>query len=123
MSFTDYCDVPLADKKRLKKSLKPVFISVDPVRDTVGQLRHYSQDFNPKIDFLTGTPDQVAAITRAYRVYFSKVDEDEEGDYLVDHSIVLYLISPEGEFLDFFTQSMQVTDIVNKISGRMQSNA
>ena len=49
----------------------------------------------------------------------SSETEDEEGDYLVDHSIVLYLVSPEGEFLDFFTQRMQVTDIVERIGDYM----
>lgn len=85
----------------------------------MGQLKHYGQDFHPSIDYLTGTNEQIAAITKAYRVYFSKVDEDEDGDYLVDHSIVLYLVSPEGEFLDFYTQRMQVTDIVQKINQHM----
>jgi protein SCO1/2 len=42
-------------------------------------------------------------------------NESDDEDYLVDHSIVLYLISPEGEFLEFFTQKMQITDIVDKI--------
>lgn len=95
--------------------LKPLFISVDPNRDSVGILSHYSQDFHENIDYLTGTNEQIAKITRYFRVYFSKVDEDEDGDYLVDHSIVMYLVSPEGEFLDFFTQRMQITDIVNRI--------
>ena len=56
-------------------------------------------------------------ITKAYRVYFSKADEneDDDDDYLVDHSIVMYLIGPDGEFLDFFTQSARVDDIVKKI--------
>ena len=98
-----------------------MFISVDPSRDTVGLLRNYSQDFHSQIDYLTGTNEQVSKVSRAYRVYFSKVDEDEDGDYLVDHSIVLYLISPDGEFLDFFTQKMQVIDIVNKIKSHMRT--
>ena len=106
-------------KKKLPYELKPVFISVDPNRDSVGVLRHYAQDFHKSIDYLTGTNEQIAKITRAYRVYFSKVDEDEDGDYLVDHSIVLYLVSPDGEFLDFFTQRMQVTDVVTRISEYM----
>ena len=53
--------------------LKPIFISVDPVRDTVAQLKTYAQDFHPKFAYLTGTNDQVAQATRFYRVYFSKV--------------------------------------------------
>lgn len=102
--------------------LKPVFISVDPNRDTVGQNRHYKQDFNHNIDYLTGTKDQVAVATKSYRVYFSKANEQEndEDDYLVDHSIVLYLISPDGEFLDFFTQRMTVKDVVGKIDKYMK---
>ena len=101
--------------------IQTLFISVDPARDTIGQLKHYSQDFHPDICYLTGTKDQVAAATKAYRVYFSKANEnaDDADDYLVDHSIVFYLLSPEGEFLDFFTQRTQVGDIVKKIQLRM----
>ena len=101
--------------KTNKGTLKPMFISVDPSRDSVSVLSHYSQDFHQNIEYLTGTNEQISKITRYFRVYFSKVDEDEDEDYLVDHSIVMYLISPEGDFLDFFTQRMQVTDIVNRI--------
>jgi protein SCO1/2 len=53
--------------------VQPLFISVDPSRDTIGQLKHYSQDFHKDFTYLTGTKDQVAAAARAYRVYFSKV--------------------------------------------------
>ena len=73
--------------------------------------------------FLTGTRDQVAVATRAYRVYFSKADEheDDEDDYLVDHSIVLYLVAPDGEFLDFFTQKMQVGDVTKRILNHVKT--
>ena len=53
--------------------VRPLFISVDPDRDNVGQLRHYAQDFHPRILYLTGTQDQLSKVTKAYRVYFSKV--------------------------------------------------
>ena len=53
--------------------LTPLFISVDPNRDTVGQIKHYSKDFHPDMVYLTGTREQVAVATKAYRVYFSKV--------------------------------------------------
>lgn len=120
--------------------LKPLFISVDPSRDTVAQLKHYSQDFHKDFEYLTGTKDQIAAVAKSYRVYFSKVryslllyystlsllifyhciqavdaDLDSDEEYLVDHSIVLYLVSPDGEFLDFFTQRMEVKDIVDRV--------
>ncbi|CAE7534626.1 Sco1, partial [Symbiodinium microadriaticum] len=110
----------------MKKTLplKPVYISVDPARDTISQLKHYSQDFHPSFSFLTGTRDQIERATRAYRVYFSKVDQndDVDEDYLVDHSIVLYLLDPDGEFVEFYTQSMQVSDIVQSIAKHMKED-
>ena len=105
-------------KNRKLTPVKPIFISVDPQRDSIEQLQHYSQDFDDSFAFLTGTPDQISIASRAYRVYFSKADvveNDGEEDYLVDHSIVLYLVGPDGEFLDFFTQKMTVNDIIPRI--------
>lgn len=62
------------------------------------------------IEYLTGTKDQVAKAAKAYRVYFSKTEEhDEDEDYMLDHSIVIYLLAPNGEFLDFFTQRATVS--------------
>ncbi|DAZ97206.1 TPA: hypothetical protein N0F65_003837 [Lagenidium giganteum] len=95
----------------------PLFITVDPNRDTIAQMQEYKKDFHPAMKMLTGTRDQVADVTKAYRVYFAKADEndDDDDDYLVDHSIVMYLVGPDGQFLDFFTQSARVDDIVKKI--------
>jgi len=109
------------DKRKIP--LQPLFISVDPSRDTLGQMKHYAQDFTPAFQYLTGTKEQVAAAAKAYRVYFSKANENEsdEDDYLVDHSIVLYLVSPEGEFLDFFTQRMEVKDVVEKVAAQVKA--
>ncbi|KUF95758.1 hypothetical protein AM588_10006846 [Phytophthora nicotianae] len=99
-----------SEKDRLQTQL-------DPKRDTIAQMQAYKADFHPKFKMLTGTRDQVADITKAYRVYFSKADEneDDDDDYLVDHSIVMYLVGPDGEFLDFFTQAARVDDIAAKI--------
>lgn len=66
---------------------------------------------------LTGTPGQVAQAARAYRVYFNNADQDDEEDmdYLVDHSIVIYLMDKEGKFVDFFTQTMEAEEVVRKV--------
>ncbi len=106
-------------------TLTPLFISVDPARDTVGQLKNYSQDFHPRFQFLTGTPEQLKKAAKAYRVYFSKANENasDDEDYLVDHSIVFYLLNPQGEFLDFYTQRMQVGDIVERALATVKANA
>lgn len=111
----NYC---ILEKKGYKGAVKPVFVSVDPSRDSIGQLRYYAQDFHPDIDYLTGTTEQVGAAAKAYRVYFSKahdVDVDSEEEYLVDHSIVLYLVSPTGEFLEFYTQRTEVPDVIERM--------
>mmetsp|Transcript_5918 Transcript_5918/g.19902 ORF Transcript_5918/g.19902 Transcript_5918/m.19902 type:complete len:253 (-) Transcript_5918:44-802(-) len=126
----DICPSELVKMGRVLRSLDPavaeritpVFISVDPGRDTLQQLRHYAQDFHDSFVFLTGTPGQVAAAARAYRVYFSKADQhdDDDDDYLVDHSIVFYFSSPTSQFLDFFTQSATVSDCAKKITAYVQ---
>mmetsp|Transcript_25194 Transcript_25194/g.27499 ORF Transcript_25194/g.27499 Transcript_25194/m.27499 type:complete len:257 (+) Transcript_25194:24-794(+) len=113
------------ESQGIKGQIQPIFISVDPSRDTLEQLRFYGQDFHKDFVYLTGTKDQVAKAARAYRVYFSKaidVDLDSEEEYLVDHSIVLYLNSPTGEFLDFFTQRMTVDDVVAKIAKYIEAD-
>ena len=97
--------------------LETLFLSVDPQRDFLSQLRAYGTDFHPTIRYLTGTKEQVAAATKAYRVYFIKANENEtdEEEYLVDHSTVLYLVGPDGVFLDFFTSSVTAPDIAKRI--------
>ena len=103
-----------------KDKVTPLFISIDPRRDTVGQMKQYQKDFHPKIQYFTGTPDQVTSIAKAYRVFWSKVDEviddDDEEDYSVDHTIVLYLMGPNGKFIDLFTQSVEEKQIVRRIT-------
>ena len=110
----------LEGDEKTKGLVEPVFISIDPRRDTVGQMNQYQHDFHPKINYFTGTPDQVKRAAKAYRVYWSKVDEvvddDDEEDYSVDHTIVLYLMDPRGKFVDLFTQSVETKTIVQRVS-------
>jgi hypothetical protein len=70
---------------------------------------------NPLHNTHIGSPEMIKNFARKYRVYISKANEEEDGDYLVDHTIVLYLNAPDGEFLDFFSQGMHANDIVKKI--------
>jgi protein SCO1/2 len=75
----------LERKPELRGAVAPVFISVDPARDTCEQVGAYCKDFHPDMIGLTGTPGQVAQAAKAYRVYFSEVDRkegDDEVDYL-----------------------------------------
>jgi protein SCO1 len=103
----------------LARKLVPVFVSVDPARDSLQALRAYGKDFHPDYVFLTGSPLQVQQMAKSYRVYVSKADETADGDYLVDHSIVVYFHDDSGDLADCFTQSMRATDIVQKVVERM----
>ncbi|XP_050143440.1 protein SCO1 homolog 1, mitochondrial-like [Malus sylvestris] len=93
----------------------PLFISVDPERDTVEQVREYVKEFHPKLIGLTGNPDEIRSVARAYRVYYMKTTE-EDSDYLVDHSIVMYLMSPEMEFVKFFGKNNDVDSLAEGIT-------
>mmetsp|Transcript_23030 Transcript_23030/g.28249 ORF Transcript_23030/g.28249 Transcript_23030/m.28249 type:complete len:127 (+) Transcript_23030:297-677(+) len=103
----------------LAANIKPIFVSIDPARDSLKALKAYAKDFHPDYVFLTGSPDQVKDMAKNYRVYVSKADETEDGDYLVDHSIVIYFHDDEGDLADCFTQSMRPKDVVEQIVERM----
>ncbi|HLY89548.1 MAG TPA: SCO family protein [Acetobacteraceae bacterium] len=80
--------------------LQPIFITVDPKRDTPAVVKQYTAAFSPKLIGLTGTPEQIAAVAQAYRVYYA---EHRTGpgpnDYSMDHSSILYLMGPDGKFI------------------------
>ncbi|KAH7662149.1 Synthesis of cytochrome c oxidase Sco1/Sco2 protein [Dioscorea alata] len=102
-------------KEKSGMDIVPVFISVDPERDTVEQVREYVKEFHPNLVGLTGTPDAVRQAARAYRVYYMKTEE-EGSDYLVDHSIVMYLMSPNMEFVKFFGKNYDADALAEGIA-------
>ncbi|KAL2117904.1 hypothetical protein VTJ04DRAFT_7564 [Mycothermus thermophilus] len=82
-------------------ALTPVFVTCDPARDGPKELKDYLVEFHPKFLGLTGTYEQIKAMCKAYRVYFSTPSNVKPGqDYLVDHSIYFYLMDPEGDFVE-----------------------
>jgi cytochrome oxidase Cu insertion factor (SCO1/SenC/PrrC family) len=91
--------------------VQPIFISVDPERDTAEQLATYVVNFDRRLIGLTGTKEQVAAAAKAYRVYFAKVNDKGDGAYLVDHSAVIYLTGPDGKYLRHFSHSTTPEDM------------
>ena len=102
----EICPTTLAEMTRWLKALgkdgdrlNAVFVSVDPERDTPEQMRLYLANFDPRIQGFTGAPEQVAAIAKAYRVYFRKVPT-EGGGYTVDHSAAVYLFDAKGRFIE-----------------------
>jgi protein SCO1/2 len=79
----------------------PLFITIDPARDTVEVMRDYVQAFHPRLVGLTGSEAEVDAALRAYRVYARK-GEAKDGAYLMDHSTFTYLMDREGNYLAHF---------------------
>jgi cytochrome oxidase Cu insertion factor (SCO1/SenC/PrrC family) len=84
--------------------ITPVLVSVDPARDTPEALKNYVENFHPRLVGLTGTPEQLAATAKAFKVFYQKVDNPTRPqDYLMDHSSILYLMGPDGKFVKHFT--------------------
>ncbi|XP_021289568.1 protein SCO1 homolog 1, mitochondrial isoform X2 [Herrania umbratica] len=101
-------------KEKAGIEIVPVFISVDPERDTTEQVREYVKEFHAKLIGLTGTSDEIKKVARAYRVYYMKTAE-EDSDYLVDHSIVMYLMDPNMEFVKFFGKNSDVDSLTDGV--------
>jgi len=84
--------------------VQPLFITLDPERDTPAQLAAYVPSFHPRLIGLTGTPAEIAAVAKAYRVYFKRVDDPKStAGYSIDHSAIIYLMGPDGAFVAHFT--------------------
>ena len=80
--------------------LQPLFITVDPGRDTPEVVRQYAAAFSPRLQGLTGTVEQVAQVAKEYRVYYAPHKTGPApGDYTMDHSSILYVMDPAGQFL------------------------
>ncbi len=85
--------------------IQPVFITVDPQRDTPEVMKQYVGNFHPRLMGLTGTPDEIASVAKTYRVFFSRVENSAPDTYLMDHSTITYLMDPQGKFLKHFSYS------------------
>lgn len=77
--------------------LQGIFVSLDPERDTPEVLGAYTQAFDPEIVALTGTPAQITAVAKDFKVFFKKVEGKQPGSYTLDHSAGIYMYDPQGQ--------------------------
>ncbi len=92
-----------------------LFITVDPERDTVSQMKSYLSGFHPAIAGLTGDREQVSQAIAAYRVYAKKVESDSLAGYLMDHSAFIYVMDREGKYLAHFAHNTPAEEIAKKL--------
>lgn len=99
-------------------TLQPVFISVDPGRDSAEKSSEYAKGFHRGFIGLSGSEEQVRRAAKAYRVYYSR-DDGKDDEYLVDHSIITYLMDPSGEFREFYGKNSSAVEIAGRIEQQM----
>lgn len=93
----------------------PVFISIDPKRDTPELMKEFVEYMHPKMIGLTGTPEQTKAASQAYRTYFNVRDPEEEY-YLIDHTTFTYLVFPEEGFVEFFKRELTPEQLADRVA-------
>lgn len=94
--------------------VRPVFVTIDPGRDTPESLTPWIEAHHPRMIGLTGTPEEIAEAARGYRVYYAKVGDDPQ-DYLMDHSTFTYLMAPGEGFLDVFRREDSAEAIADRV--------
>jgi len=95
----------------------PLFVTVDPERDTPEILKEYLTNFHPAIQGISGTVEQTTAMGKAYRVYYAKVkDPESSADYLMDHTSLTYLMGPDGDYVGHFSHTASPEQIAERLA-------
>ncbi len=101
--------------------LQPLFISVDPARDTPDKLADYVESFHPRLIGLTGTEAEIAAVSRAYKVHRVKyTPANDPANYGVDHSSLTYLMGPDGKFRTLIPHNTSAERMRDVVLGYLQ---
>lgn len=103
-----------------QSKLQPLFITVDPARDTVAVMKDYVAAFHPKLIGLTGSEEQVAQAAKAYKVYAAKAKGDDPKSYTMDHSSILYLMGRDGKFIAHFPHGTTADELAAGLKKHLQ---
>jgi protein SCO1/2 len=109
----DVCPTTLLDMTQAMDALgkaadqvQPIFVTVDPERDTPAELKKFLSNFHPRTIGLTGAGAEVQAAAKAYRVYYARA-KGAERDYLMDHTSIVYLMDRQGKYLTHFSLNVR----------------
>ncbi|MBF0193670.1 MAG: SCO family protein [Magnetococcales bacterium] len=107
-------------KKSLDKIL-PLFISIDPERDTVEYIKEYTDMFHPSLVGLTGSVEEASRAAKTFGVYFAKaeINPKDKTDYSVDHSSNTYFVDPKGRIIEIFGHAPQIEEVINSIESHL----
>jgi len=112
----EICPTALFDMSEIFNKLGPdaekvnaLFVTVDPERDTPEKLKDYLSSFNPRLVGVGGDADALAAVAKAYRVYYKKIPL-KDGDYTMDHTAIVYLMDKNGQFVAPFSLKRRPED-------------
>ena len=121
-SCPDICPTALATISRTldligpqSENVLPLFVTVDPARDTVAVMRGYVAHFDRRLIGLTGSPGAIAAARKAFDVTAKQRHPDENGNYAFDHSLFIYFAGPDGKVLRTFHASQPAASIASDV--------
>ena len=99
-------------------SITPIFITIDPLRDTADRLKEFSNFIHPKLLALTGSENAIKKVMKIFKVYGKKSNNGEEDntDYLMDHSAFTYLVDSSGKFIDYFNRRVSAEEMADRIT-------
>lgn len=122
----DICPMGLQNITSALKQVKgdrdqivPIFITVDPERDTVNLLKDYSANYDPNILFLTGPRLEIDNLMKSYKVYAAKSKSEATTEYLMDHSTLIYLMDREGKFIDHFPHTVDPQKLAEALNRKL----
>lgn len=107
---------PLADR------IRPIYVTVDPERDTPDAMRSFLQSY-PRFTGLTGSLEQIDRIKKAYRVFAQRVDDlAGKGEYAVPHTAITYVVDPHGRFVSHFADALSAEEIAARLRLLLKSD-